>query len=720
MSLNFQEWFPMSTSVPPLQGGASESIHTPSLKLLHPLPYGAQLMEDGVQFSVFSRHAESISLLLYDRVDDMEPSSVIQFDKNNNRWGDIWSMFIPGLRAGQLYHLQADGPFCPDQGLRFDPNCRLIDPFCKALAGTFQSNSDGVSRPPKCVVVDDSFDWKGDRHLRRDLCDTIIYEMHVKGFTQSPTSSCKYPGTYKGVIEMVPYLKQLGITAVELMPIHEFPILGSDGLEPRIKNYWGYDTMAFFSPHRGYAWDKTPGGQVKEFKQMVLALHQAGIEVILDVVFNHTAEGNEKGPTLSFKGLENPVYYMLEPEQQYYRNFSGCGNTFNGNHPICRELIFNCLRYWVHSYHVDGFRFDLASILSRDRNGAMQSNAPLLEQISEDPLLADTKIIAEAWDAAGAYQVGHFGPANSTSRWAEWNGRYRDDVRRFWRGDPGMTGAFATRLSGSSDLYQTSGRNPYHSINFITSHDGFTLNDLVSYNWKHNDANGECNCDGENNNNSYNYGQEGPTDNEQIEAVRNRQIKNFFATLLLSQGAPMFVAGDEGRRTQQGNNNAYCQDNDISWLDWKRTHNNLETFNFVRALIEFRKREPTLRRRHFLTGQPTTPNGFPDVAWYKRNGAAFDWNDPSNSLTCMLSAEPRVKVDDPPNMHILIFFHAGAEPTQFAFPPATRSLPWRLFIDTAAPAGQDAFPNLNGPPAKVDEQFTMEGRSLRCYVVSGE
>ncbi|MDG2014335.1 MAG: isoamylase, partial [Pirellulaceae bacterium] len=443
------------------------------MQFTHVLPYGALLHDNGVQFVVFSRNATSMKVLLYDSVDDREPSETIRFDPKRDRWGDIWSVFVPGLRHGQLYHYQADGPFEPDRGLRFDGTARLIDPYAKALAGTFQEATDGLIRPPKCVVVDEYFEWEGDRHLKVPLADTVIYEMHVRGFTQHPSSRCQHPGSYLGVIEKIPYLKSLGVTAIELMPVHEFPTRNFDGSSDGQQNYWGYDPIAFFSPHRGYAEGNEPAAQVNEFKQMVLELHKAGIEVILDVVFNHTCEGNERGPTLSFKGLENSVYYMLEDGGKFYKNYSGCGNTVNGNHPITREMIFHCLRSWVHNYHVDGFRFDLASILSRDRNGMLVPNPPLIEAIGEDPLLADTKIIAEAWDAAGAYQVGSFGDL----RWAEWNGRYRDDIRQFWRGDQGHLGDFATRLAGSSDLY--SSRKPYSSINFITSHDGFTLNDLV-------------------------------------------------------------------------------------------------------------------------------------------------------------------------------------------------------------------------------------------------
>ncbi len=449
---------------------------------------------------------------------------------------------------------------------------------------------------------------------------------------------------------------------------------------------------------------------------MVRALHAADIEVILDVVFNHTAEGNEQGPTLSFKGLENRVYYMLENGGQHYRNYTGCGNTLNGNHPIVREMIFDCLRHWVHNYHVDGFRFDLASILSRDREGNLVPNPPVVETISEDPQLADTKIIAEAWDAAGAYQVGTFG----SLRWSEWNGRYRDDIRRFWRGDPHMIGPIATRLAGSSDLYQPSGRRPYHSINFVTSHDGFTLNDLVSYNWKHNEANGEGNRDGDNNNYSCNYGQEGPTTRRSIETVRIRQIKNLMATNLLSQGVPMIEFGDECRRTQQGNNNAYCQDNAISWFDWRLVQRNETLIRFVRALIAFRRREPTTRRSDFLTGQPARPGGLPDVNWFNPWGDPVDWSQNGNSLMCVMGAVPRRDLTELPNHHLLFMLHAGGAPQKFVFPKIVRPYHWWQFINTAAPSPKDIYPDLDGPAPSPDWTVELESRSLVCYIARDE
>lgn len=680
----------------------------PTLQFTYPLPYGAILHEDGVQFVVYSKSATAMRVLLYDRVSDREPRQIIELDPSTDRWGDIWSVVIPGLKAGALYHFQADGPHDPARGLRFDSRARLIDPYARALAGKFQPSHDGIVRPPKCVVVDDHFDWQGDRHLKRPLAETVIYEMHVRGLTRSSTSDVNDPGTYLGVIEKIPYLQSLGVTAVELMPVYEFPLAESDGSKTKRGNYWGYDPMAFFAPHRGYMTGSKPGGQVDQFKTMVRELHKAGIEVILDVVFNHTAEGNEKGPTFSFKGLQNNVYYMLDKSGNY-KNFSGCGNTVNGNHPIVREMIFHCLRHWVYNYHVDGFRFDLASILSRNRDGELVPNPPIVEHIAEDPMLADTKVIAEAWDAAGAFQVGSF----ANLRWAEWNGHYRDDVRRYWRGDFGMTGPMATRLAGSSDLYQPSGRNPYHSINFITSHDGYTLNDLVSYERKHNLDNGEDNRDGENNNYSANYGVEGPTRRTAIVELRQRQAKNMMASLLLSQGVPMIVSGDEVLRTQRGNNNAYCQDNSISWFDWRLVERNEEMLRFVRELIAFRRAQPVVRRQKFLTGTASRPGQLPDVSWYGVEGNSIDWQSTYHSLTCLLGT---CWLTDPAARPVMIMMHAGEKPQKFQVPDPARPLQWRLFIDTAAPSPSDIFPGGTGPQIQSHKPLLLQHHSLRCYV----
>jgi glycogen operon protein len=698
----------------------------PPLQFSQALPYGAVLHDKGVQFVVYSRSATTMRVLLYDTVDADEPAEVITLDPSRDRWGDIWSVLVPGVGAGQLYHFQADGPFDPERGLRFDSNARLIDPYATALAGEFSLGSDGLLRPPKCVVIDDSFDWQGDRHLRRGLADTVIYELHVRGFTASPTSGVQHPGTYLGLIEKIPYLQSLGVTAVELMPVHEFVSAMPSPDGALRSNYWGYDPLAFFAPHRGYAAGTEPGAQVREFKEMVRAFHAAGIEVILDVVFNHTAEGNHLGPTLSFKGLENSVYYMLGDGGSAYKNYSGCGNTVNGNHPIVRELIFLCLRHWVHNYHVDGFRFDLASILSRDRNGDILPNPPIIEVITEDPMLADTKIIAEAWDAAGAYQVGSF----ASLRWAEWNGRYRDDVRRFWRGDYGQTGHLATRLTGSSDLYAYGQRQPFHSINFITSHDGFTLNDLVSYRDKHNEANAEGNRDGDNNNFSENYGVEGPTKRSEILVIRARQLRNMLATLFLSQGVPMMVAGDECRRTQQGNNNAWCQDNDVSWFDWRLVEKNADLVSFVAALLRFRLGNPALRRRTFLRGGSSSSGVIPDVEWFSPEGAHIDWHSFDSGLTVLFGAPSVAELARGPDVlaggtegtprHVLILVHAGTLPRSFQFPHSEplRALQWRVFVHTGQVSPNDVFPDGDGPIVNVEVPIVLPERSLVCLVAT--
>jgi len=695
----------------------------------YPLPYGAEPRPSGVLFRIFSRHATAMRILFYDSPEALDPYETVSLDPQMNRWGDVWSIFLPGRGEGTLYHLQADGPFDLNQGFRFDGSARLIDPYARAVSGPYQFNPEGVLVPPKCVVVSDSFDWGGDRHLRYKMADSVIYEMHVGGLTRSPSSRTRFPGTYRGVVEKIPYLKSLGITAVELMPVHEFLpqaiYRNGEPLPPALRatspesggfrvNYWGYDPVAFFAPHQGYASNPAEAGsQVREFKEMVRELHRAGIEVILDVVFNHTAEGSEIGPTLSFKGLENPIYYILERDRGRYTNYSGCGNTVNGNHPIVRELIFSCLRYWVHNFHVDGFRFDLASILSRDRWGNLMTNPPIVEMIAEDPLLSETKIIAEAWDAAGAYQVGNF----SDTRWAEWNGRYRDDVRRYWRGDSFMTNLLATRLAGSSDLYKPGGRAPYHSINFVTSHDGFTLNDLVSYNQKHNESNGEGNRDGDNQGFSRNYGVEGPTDDPEIEAMRLRQIKNFLATLLFSQGVPMLLMGDECRRTQGGNNNAYCQDSPVSWLDWENVQKNAELTRFVSSLVKFRHSEPTLRRERFLSGKPEGENArFPDVSWFRFDGKPFDWADSSTAtLVCMFAADSSGDVKTRGH-NLLIIFHTEPTPVTFHFPPELRKLPWRLFVNTSRPSPGDVYPLLDGEPVETEQGIEISPQSLVCFV----
>ena len=704
-------------------------------------PYGAILKNGGVLFSFVSRAATGARLLLYHSPHDEEPFRTVSFDPVRDRWGNVWSLFVPDAGVGTLYHFQVDGPYNPTEGNYFDGRARLIDPYARALSGDFLPKKDGVCHPPKCVVVDDDFDWENEPRIKRNLADQVIYELHVRGFTKSETSGVSNPGTFLGLTEKIPYLKSLGVTAVELMPIHEFPRNEADGSASDIVNYWGYDPIAFSAPHRGYAVSQEPGAQVREFKEMVKRFHRAGLEVYLDVVFNHTAERGQLHETFYLKGFEASNYYLLDSDGTFV-NYSGCGNTINGNSPWMRELIFNSLRSWVCNYHVDGFRFDLASVLSRDRSGRLVWNPPVLEMIAEDPILANTKIIAEAWDAAGAYQVGEFG----SKRWAEWNGRYRDDVRKFWRGDAYTLGAFATRFCGSSDLYQKRGRKPTCSINFVTSHDGFTMNDLVSYNHKHNYDNGEENRDGENNNLSYNFGHEGiDTNDKKILQLRARQIRNFFASLLLSQGVPMIVAGDEVRRTQRGNNNAYCQDTPLSWFDWTLTEKNADLMRFCSTLIKFRRQEASLRRRDFFTGQPQIPGRLPDVSWFSLSGGAVDWNCPlASTVTCIVSAldvkqDPAFSSEtkqvtteitgDVPfdivdeatpeaRFHIMIMFNASPYPQTFYFPALAKHpiFSWQTFIDTAADPPNDVYPNYDGPSPCVDGAVYLPKKSLRVFL----
>jgi isoamylase len=653
-----------------------------------PLPLGAWPIDGGVNFALFSRHATKVTLLIYGVADAPEPSRTIELETATNRTGDIWHIWVPRLRVGDCYAYRVDGPYKPESGLRFNPNRVLIDPYAGALVGASGSDfamargydpasplkdlsfsgEDNGPRAARAAVTSHDFDWQSDRPLKHPWCETVIYETHVRGLTIHPSSGVAYPGTYAGVVEKIPYFKSLGITAVELLPVQEFNENETRSVNPltgeRLRNYWGYSPMAFFAPKQGYARGPRPGDQVNEFKEMVRELHKSGIEVILDVVFNHSAEGDELGPTLSFRGLENEIYYLLEDDRRRYRNYSGCGNTLNCNHPVLREFIIDCLGYWAIQMHVDGFRFDLASILGRDEEGRIASNAPLLERIAEDPILRDVKLIAEAWDAGGAYQVGTF-PGR---RWSEWNGRFRDDVRRFWRGDPGIAGEFASRLCGSADIYQRSGKEPLNSINFITCHDGFTLNDLVSYAHKHNQANGEGNRDGSEENFSANYGTEGESKNAATEAVRLRQMKNMIATLMLSRGVPMLLGGDEFRRTQGGNNNAYCQDNEISWYDWRLLEANRELFRFTAGMIAFRRDHPGLCEERFYTEE--------EVSWFNTAGAYPDWGAQDKALGCIIrSAESA-------GGNLVILANAGTETVEFRLTAASTGKKWQAAVNT--------------------------------------
>lgn len=668
-----------------------------------PLPLGASVAKDGVNFSVFSRNATKVFLEFYSASEDSEPYAQVEFSPSENRTGDIWHAFVPGIKPGSLYLFRVDGPFEPSKGHRFNVHQRLFDPYAKAITpvSVFYNLPPDYSAPldkndiehgknqcakvfPKCVVVDnENFDWQGDRPINRPLSESVIYEVHLKGFTAGKNAGVSCPGTYAGFIEKIPYLKDLGITAVELLPIFEFDEFENSNVNPRtgerMKNYWGYSTINFFSPKASFAADKTPGGCVNEFKTLVRELHKAGIEVILDVVFNHTAEGNEHGVALNFRGFENSVYYTLVgSHKEYYMNFSGCGNTMNCNHPIVRNFIIDSLRYWVLNYHVDGFRFDLASILSRGQEGELLKFPPLTNAIAEDPVLGKTKIIAEPWDAGGAYQLGGF-PGGR--RWAEWNDRFRDDIRRFWRGDEYVSTNAATRISGSSDLFTISGRAPYHSINYICCHDGFTMNDLVSYNGKHNDENGEGNRDGSDSNWSYNHGYEGPTLNPVIEKMRNRQMRNYILTLLISQGTPMLLGGDEFRRGQQGNNNAYCQDNDISWFDWGNCSLNSALVSFTRKAIRLRKDHPVFRRTEFFKGSMAGKK--PDIQWYAADGSNPDWSKISRFLAFRLLGTFDSRAKKISDNDFFIAANTDRQDIMLRIPAITDSRKWYRIADTS-------------------------------------
>ena len=647
-----------------------------------PLPLGATLVRDGINFAIFSRHATTVTLVLFN-AGEHRPFSEIDLDIRFNRTGDIWHAFVLGLDPGVRYGYRMDRkPNTNKKIHRFDPDLLLLDPCARAISdhSYWATREDGFEHR-RNIAISGEFDWGLDQPLNYPLSETVIYEMHLRGFTRHPSSGVSLPGTFAGLIEKIPYLLELGVTAVELLPVHEFEEMDSNRVNPftgeHLVNYWGYQPINFFAPNAAYSSGKGDGDQVREFKQMVKSLHAAGLEVILDVVFNHTAEGDERGPCFSFRGIDNAVYYLLDPATGKYLNYSGCGNTLNCNHPVVRDLIVECLRYWVMEMHVDGFRFDLASILGRGTDGSVLVNPPLLESLAHDPVLANTKLIAEAWDAAGLYQVGTF-PA--WSRWAEWNGKFRDDVRRFVRGEPGMVSALATRLVGSPDLYRSSSREPYHSINFVTCHDGFTLSDLVSYDSKHNLMNGENNTDGNNDNLSWNCGIEGPSASPQIERLRLRQQKNFATILLLADGVPMILAGDELGRTQMGNNNAYCQDNEISWMDWTLRERNQGLFRFFRLLLEFRRRHPLLRSTSYgsLSGE-----GDRRIEWHGTKLDKPDWSDESRWIAMQLSGLSEQGSED----NVLFIANAHWEAHDFELP--NTGLRWLRFIDTSLESPHD-------------------------------
>ncbi len=611
------------------------------------LPLGANLVADGGNFAVYSKSASEVFLLLFD-AEAGPPTDIIQLRDCDRH---IWHARVQGLKPGQLYGYKARGEYRPEVGHRFNQSKLLLDPYARAVTGKFRNTDDLLlpydARPgagelvsdtrdnahivPKGIVVADDFEWMGVASPRRGLEELVIYEVHVKGFTAHHSSGVQFPGTYLGFIEKIPHLLSLGVNAVELLPIHEYYV--EDFLHDRgLTNYWGYNSIGFFAPESSYGTRSIPGCQVNEFKTMVRELHRAGIQVILDVVYNHTAEGNEKGPSLSFRGLDNTSYYSLTGSQagplRYYRNFTGCGNCLDFDSPAVIRLVMDSLRYWVETMHVDGFRFDLASVLGRTEDGCFRSSAGFFDAVSQDPVLSQIILIAEPWDI-GTYQVGNF-PVD----WSEWNGRFRDTVRRFGKGDAGQVNDLGWRLTGSADLYKDDGRSAYNSVNFITCHDGFTLWDLVSYNGKHNEANGENNRDGADDNNSWNCGVEGETSDPQILALRRQIVKNHACHLLFACGTPMLLGGDEFGRTQGGNNNAYCQDNEISWFDWRLAARNEELLEFFRKAIAFTRRFPALERRKFLLGRDHDTDGVPDLAWFFPDGGQPTWNDPEARTLC--------------------------------------------------------------------------------------
>ena len=661
----------------------------------------------GVNFSLYSRDASGVQLLLFDHEDDAQPARVITLDPIINCTYHYWHTFVPGLQAGQIYGYRVHGSSEPSAGMRFDPAKVLLDPYGRGVVASSKysreaarEEGDTASTAMKSVVVDPgSYDWEGDSPLHLPSSQSLIYEMHVKGFTRHPSSgvSQEMRGTYRGVIEKIPYLQDLGISAVELLPVFQFD---PQDCPIGLVNYWGYAPISFFAPHQAYSSRQDPTGPVDEFRDMVKALHKAGIEVILDVVFNHTAEGGDSGPTLCFRGIDNRAYYILERDRSRYANYSGTGNTLNSNHPIVRRMIVDSLRYWVEQMHVDGFRFDLASILARDSNGHVMSNPPILWDIESDPVLAGTKMIAEAWDAAGLYQVGSF----IGDSWKEWNGRFRDDVRSFMRGENGSVGRFADRLLGSHELYGHEHREAEQSVNFVTCHDGFTINDLVSYNEKHNNANGEQNRDGTDDNRSWNCGIEGPNDGPAIESLRNRQVKNFLTATLLSFGVPMIGMGDEVRRTQNGNNNPYCLDNENSWFDWSLLMKHADVHRFAKLLMARRVLRDVGPEHKRMTLTQLIRAGI--KGWHGVKLNQPDWSDHSHSIA--LSAELPHEA-----MCVSLIFNAYWEPLEFELPhlEGGTDVIWRRWIDTYLDSPQDIV-EWQKAPAILERTYRAGSRSV--------
>jgi isoamylase len=709
------------------------TIELTTLQPGSPYPLGATWDGQGVNFSIFAEHATRVDLCLFDSAEADQPSMRVTMPEQSQ---DIWHVYIPGLTPGQLYGYRVYGPYRPEEGFRYNSNKLLVDPYAKSLASTetwddalygydvnhserdqsFDSRS-STAFVPKCVVIDESFPWGDDRPPRTPLHKSVIYELHVKGFTKlHPGIPESFRGTYSALATpaVINYLKSLGITAVELMPVHQHVdehFLVKKGLV----NYWGYNTLSYLAPDIRYSrYQRKPEEIVREFKAMVKALHAAGIEVILDVVYNHTAEGNELGPTLSLKGIDNRTYYRLAPQDlRRYMDYTGCGNTLNVLSPRTLQLIMDSLRYWVLEMHVDGFRFDLAAALMRGLHEADRLSA-FFDVISQDPVISQVKLIAEPWDVGpGGYRVGNF-----PVMWSEWNGRYRDTVRRFWKGDDAQVGELAYRLSGSSDLYEHNGRRPYASVNFVSAHDGFTLADLVSYNEKHNADNGEENRDGDNHNNSWNCGAEGPTDDQEITTLRARQMRNFMATLLLSQGVPMLLAGDERARTQKGNNNAYCQDNEVSWLDWSLDDTSREMLEFTRRVLAIRREHPILQRRRFFLGRRVHGADVRDIVWLRPDGEEMSDHEWSagyvHSLGMVLNGESMSEWSEKGELvHddvLLVLFNAHADEIGYVVPRIGEHEDWEVLVDTSV-TGAPHLKTIRG-----GERFPLKGRSLALLV----
>jgi len=692
-------------------------------------PLGATYDGSGTNFAVFSEVAEKVELCLFD-ADGGETACITLPEVD----GFVWHGFIPTIEPGQRYGYRVHGPYDPAAGLRCNPKKLLLDPYSKAIDGSFEweqslfsynfgdpdsrNDDDSAASMPKSVVINPYFDWGVDRPPGHEYADTVIYEAHVKGLTQThPDIPENIRGTYAAVAHpvIIEHLKSLGVNAIELMPVHHFAN-DSTLIDKGLSNYWGYNTIGFLAPDSKYSSSPSPGGQVQEFKAMVRALHEAGIEVILDVVYNHTAEGNHMGPTLSLRGIDNAAYYRLvDDDKRYYMDYTGTGNSLNVGHPHSLQLIMDSLRYWVTEMHVDGFRFDLASTLAREFYD-VDRLAAFFELVQQDPTVSQVKLIAEPWDVGpGGYQVGNFPP-----QWTEWNGKYRDTVRDYWRGEPATLDEFASRLTGSADLYEHTGRRPVASINFVIAHDGFTLRDLVSYNDKHNEANGEDNNDGESHNRSWNCGVEGPTDDDEVNALRSRQQRNFITTLLLSQGVPMIAHGDELGRTQQGNNNVYCQDNELSWIDWQTADTDL--IEFTRTVSALRGAHPVFRRRRFFSGSPVRKrggDGLPDIAWFAPDGSEMsdeDWDSGfAKSIAVYLNGQGIPDLDDRGQRvtddSFVMFFNAHHEPIEFVLPAEQFGAAWVTEIDTAAASDDEAPTHGAGAKVSVDARSVVVLRS---------